>query len=245
MQERKYVIGVDEVGVGAIAGPLLVCACYVPSEHWDLLKSWGFTDSKRISENKRKRLCKQLQEQATDLGVKWAYAPIDPINLDKLGPLDAQQRASRQAILLLTQELGVSIRDISVILDGRWTLPNLPSSVIQTAVPKADLHYLPVSVASVIAKTTRDNEITAIGSGYPAYEFDKNKGYPTPEHLGILWELGPIYGIHRSHYLRNSITNYYDKYLRPINPKIPKWINSEWLTSTPSNSQQSKHQLQE
>jgi ribonuclease HII len=232
MSTRKFIIGIDEVGVGAIAGPLTICACYIPSEHWQPLRDWGFTDSKRMTEKKRLALCNRLLAEANGLGVKWAFASVEPIHIDSMGPMPAEFRAARTAYLLLVKQLEVALEDTAVIMDGQYTLPNLPKSIEQIAVPKADAFYAPVSVASCLAKTHRDNELKALGRAFPNYEFEKNKGYPTIEHASHLWQRGPLYGIHRAHYLKKTVVNYYNKHLADKCLDIPKWIDSEWLNLT-------------
>ena len=227
---RKLIIGIDEVGTGAIAGPLVVCACYVPPEHWQTLKEWGFTDSKKLREEKREYLAKKLKEEGPALGVAWAYGIVDPIYIDKLTPLDAQNKAARTALLLLMRKLDCEFEDIAIILDGNNLLPNVPKTVTQVALPKADLHYLPVSVASVMAKTLRDGEMRLLHDQYPLFNFKRNKGYPTLEHLTALVKVGPMYGIHRRHYLKNTIRKHYDTYLKG-HIKLPDWIEQDkWLS---------------
>jgi len=227
---RKYIIGTDEVGTGAISGPVTIGACYIPPEQWEELKSWGFTDSKKLKEPDRRRLYQELHKRGTELGVEWSCASVTPQEIDSMSPLDAQFKAARTAILVIINQLGARFDEITVIVDGVHVLPNLPSEVEQIAIPKADLNYLPVSVASVMAKHTRDSYMIEINKEFPIFGFDRNKGYPTLEHLTVLLKLGPIYGVHRRHYLKRVLQVHYEKYMKYTDMVKPAWLEpGVWL----------------
>jgi ribonuclease HII len=223
---HKYIIGVDEVGTGAIAGPITVGACYVPPTLWDEIRSWGFDDSKKIREDTRNKLNERLRSEGTALGVRWVCASVSPQDVDKLEPLDAVFKAFRTAILTLISQLGCRYEDVTVIFDGVYTLPTLPKEVHQIAVPKGDVHYLPVSVASVMAKHDRDQQMISIGKSFPLFYFDRNKGYPTLEHLTMILRLGPIYSVHRKHALRGILLDHWEKYMQYVIEK-PSWLNHD------------------
>lgn len=229
----RYLIGVDEVGNGAIAGPIAVCACYVPPEHWFTLRKWGFADSKTLTPEKRSELVQRLEDEHEALGVAWGVAMIEPIQIDIIGPLDAQLRAARTAVTMVLHQLDMAYEaracDAAVIVDGQDRLVGLPDGVEQVIIPKADQLYLPVSVASVIAKEMRDADMALMNRRYPAYNFAVNKGYPTLEHLTILLRVGPVYGLHRKHMLFRMLEQHYKTFLH-YHMDLPSWMKDDrWL----------------
>lgn len=228
---KHYVLGVDEVGTGALAGPITVAACFVPTEHWDTLKRWGFRDCKRLGVAKRARVMERLEAEAASLGVVWGMSSVDPIHIDLLSPPDAFLRAARTAVILATHKLDATLREVTLVVDGEILLTNLPGWVEQIAIPKADRHYLPVAVASVIARRYRDVEMRRLDQQYPGYQFLVNDGYATLDHLTTILKTGPVYGVHRKHYLRKAVAKAYDAYFTNVF-KRPRWLDdNSWLTN--------------
>jgi ribonuclease HII len=173
------VAGVDEVGRGPLAGPVVAAAVVLPIE-FDLR---GLTDSKKISRKARERLNEEIRAVAIDYFIAEAsVAEIDEINI-----LQASLLAMRRAVLGLKQ-----IPEHALV-DGN-KLPTLPCTA--TAVVGGDLTEPSISAASIIAKVYRDAMMSDYAKQYPGYGLEKHMGYPTRQHLDALLTLG-ITPIHR------------------------------------------------
>ena len=169
------VIGVDEVGRGCLAGPVFAAAVILPTKHG--LK--GITDSKLLSESRREKLAAEIHDQA-QVGI--GFASVGEI--DRLNILQASFVAMRRAI----ENLGVGTGH--VIVDGNQKIPLL-DGFVQTALVKGDLRATPVGAASIVAKVARDSFMKKLAEKYPAYGFDRHKGYAAPIHLAAIQEFGP------------------------------------------------------
>lgn len=244
----KILIAVDEVGWGCVAGPIVVCAAHVPGEHWDILRSWGFRDSKKVGnrlkvnpDRKRteystgacEKLALRLEQEGKGL-ASWSLAQADPITIDLMTPADAKYKTFRTAIMLLIIKNNWRLDQVKVIVDGSHRLPNLPAEIEQEAIPKADDTVLPCSVASVLAKAVRDRQMVDLAALYPGFGFENHKGYPTQAHLEALLKLGPIKNLHRTHYLRSWLSKYYertrDTKRKQFREPPPKWlVETGWL----------------
>lgn len=168
------VAGVDEVGRGALAGPLVACAAILPPD-FDLP---GLADSKRLTAPARERLAAAIRRQAVALSV----VRVTPARIDREGLHRCNLWALRHAALRLRP------RPDFVISDGfRVTYLRVP----RRAIPKADGGIASVAAASIVAKVTRDRAMARLGRRYPAYGFRRNKGYGTAEHWEALRALGP------------------------------------------------------
>ncbi len=182
-KEDTYIIGTDEVGYGAWAGPLLVCAVAVPSS-WKPPK--GLTDSKALSPKARLALYKELQQ------VPFALMSAGSAEIDRVGVATALVQAHTAAI----QSMLTRYPDAEVIVDGALSLPELPQAQI---VPKADSLVPAVSAASVIAKVNRDFIMKQYHQHFPNYGFDRNVGYGTKAHEAGLARYG-VCPLHRHSY---------------------------------------------
>ena len=188
----RYIAGVDEVGRGPLAGPVVTAAVVLP-EGFDVP---GIDDSKKLSEKRREELYEVIMEQALAVGIGQAeHDVIDEINI-----LQATKRAMREAIeqadQMLQREHGGSID--YVLLDA-VELPGL--TVAQEAVIKGDAKVLAIAAASIIAKVTRDRMMVEYAKEYPYYAFEKNKGYGTKAHYEGIREHG-MCPIHRKTFLK-------------------------------------------
>lgn len=173
------VAGVDEVGRGPLAGPVVAAAVILPNE-FDLC---GLTDSKKISAKARERLNEEIRDVAVDYFIAEAsVAEIDEINI-----LQASLLAMRRAVLGLKQ------MPEHALVDGN-KLPTLPCAA--TAVVGGDLTEPSISAASIIAKVYRDAMMSDYAKQYPGYGLEKHMGYPTKQHLEALLTLG-VTPIHR------------------------------------------------
>jgi ribonuclease HII len=168
-----YLAGVDEVGRGALAGPVSACACVLP-RHTSLP---GLTDSKRLSAAARERLDLIIREQALAIAV----SHVEPAEIDRLGIAAANLRAMREAL----DTLGV--RPDHVLVDGLPVALGLPCS----AYVGGDHLVRAIAAASIVAKVARDRLMVSLDAQYPGYGFGGNKGYGSAAHLDALDRLGP------------------------------------------------------
>ena len=171
--------GVDEVGRGPLAGPVIAAAVILDP----LNPIQGLMDSKKISEKKRNILAIEIREKA----LAWAIGRAEHDEIDSINILQASLLAMKRAVESL------SIKPELVMVDGL----HCPDIVYKVeAVIKGDSKIPAISAASIIAKVARDNEMTAMDSQFPGYGFSQHKGYPTKMHINALKELG-ISSIHR------------------------------------------------
>lgn len=183
------VMGIDEAGRGPLVGGVYAAAVTVPLEKAEKLLTgeWkGINDSKKLTEKKREELAEIIKSTSD---CKWAVASASPVEIDKLNILKATHLAMRRA----AEEVKAKVegqgeeRKISILVDG-LAVPSLPNS---KNVVKGDAKSLFIAAASILAKTTRDQDCLRLEKEYPGYGFAKHKGYPTPEHLEALRKLGP------------------------------------------------------
>ncbi len=176
----RYIAGVDEVGRGALAGPLVAAAVILPEDfdHPDL------ADSKTLSPSKRETLYEIIVKAA----LAWAVGEVSPEEIDALGVLQASLLAMSRAVT------GLSSTPELLLVDGRFPIPGWRGP--QKAVVDGDALCASVAAASILAKVTRDRLMVSLNATYPAYGFAQHKGYGTREHLEALRMHGPC-PIHR------------------------------------------------
>lgn len=174
------IAGVDEVGRGPLAGPVVTAAVILegPID--------GVTDSKKISASKRKRLVDLIKERA----VCYAYGRAEVEEIDRLNIHHATLLAMKRAIE------GLSVCPTHVLVDGLYT-PNVAMPC--EAIVNGDALIVSIGAASILAKVARDEEMEALDALYPGYGFSSHKGYPTLAHRQALLQLGPSV-IHRRSY---------------------------------------------
>jgi ribonuclease HII len=178
-QGYEAVVGVDEVGRGAWAGPIMVGAAVLPRDR----RVYRVRDSKMLRESERERLFARLAGWC----AAWGVGAASQQECDEVGMAEAQRRAARRAI----EQLGV-VPD-RVLVDGKWDFVGMGSTI---RIVKGDATCLSIATASILAKVTRDRLMRAEADNYPGYEFDANKGYPCPRHKMALHAYGPT-AIHR------------------------------------------------
>lgn len=180
----QTVAGVDEVGRGPWAGPVIAAAVILPSDPTALAPLLGqVDDSKRLTPRQRERLCGVIQQQAISVGIGRAEA----YEIDRIGIAPATRHAMRLALnALVTQP--------DFVLFDFVTLPDL--LLPQRGVPHGDALSLSIAAASVIAKVTRDRWMAAQDAVFAGYGFARHKGYGTVEHHAALLRLGPC-ALHR------------------------------------------------
>ena len=173
------IVGLDEVGRGSWAGPLTVGAAVIPRDR----RVYRIRDSKMLTESQREALFDRIAEWCR----AWAVGHATPAECDQLGMSAAQRLAARRALD------GLGVAPDRILLDGNWDF--VGSSNVRTIV-RGDATSLTIAAASILAKVTRDRLMRTDAQHYPAFDFDRNKGYPGPRHRAALAASGPT-PIHR------------------------------------------------
>ena len=181
----SVVIGLDEVGRGAMAGPVMVGACAITASVGDFPA--GLRDSKLVSEKKRLALDPLVREW----GVI-AVGAASPQEIDQYGITFSLGLAGKRALALLF-EAGVPVGDAQLILDGShdWLSPALASPLPITTAVKADQNCASVAAASVAAKVERDALMATLAEDFVEFGWASNKGYGSADHMRLLAEQGP------------------------------------------------------
>jgi ribonuclease HII len=178
---HDIVVGIDEVGRGAWAGPLMVGAAILPRDK----RVNGVRDSKMLTEVTREFLFDRIASWCS----AWAVGAASQEECDELGMAEAQRVATRRALA------GLGVTPDAAVVDGRWNFVGTSVAHVELRV-KADMKCLSVAAASILAKVTRDREMRQHAEHYPQWGFDSNKGYPCPWHKAALQAYGPS-AIHR------------------------------------------------
>ena len=178
---HELVVGVDEVGGGAWAGPIMVGAAVLPRDR----RVYRVRDSKMLTEAERERLFDRIASWC----VTWAVGGATHEECDTLGMSAAQKLAASRAI----EGLGLTGPPDAVLVDGNWDFVGLGTT---RRIIKGDQTCLSISAASILAKVTRDRLMRAEEPHFPGYDFELNKGYPCPRHKMALRAMGPT-TIHR------------------------------------------------
>ena len=167
--------GLDEVGRGCLAGPVVAAAVILPKDYTNEL----LNDSKQLNKKERETLRNDIQEAA----LAWAIAEVSNEEIDKINILKASFLAMHRAVDQLT------LRPEHLLVDGnRFTpYPFLP----HTCIVKGDAKFMSIAAASVLAKTYRDDLMERLAVEFPHYGWERNVGYPTPVHRAGIREFGP------------------------------------------------------
>lgn len=202
--EVDIVVGVDEVGRGAWAGPLSVGAAVVPRDR----RVYKIRDSKMLTEDEREAMFERVANWCRG----WAVGHASHEECDELGMSDAQRLAAQRAL----EGLGMGFDH--VLVDGNWDFVGGATKIV-----RGDRTSLSIAAASILAKVTRDRIMRDLAPQYPGYNFEGNKGYPCPTHKANLQAMGPS-AIHRrswvfmDHLVWNGVSRYY----RPdAQPELP------------------------
>ena len=190
--EREYrplgvVCGIDEVGRGPLAGPVVAGAVILPEDCQILY----LNDSKQVSASRRDELFDEIREMA----VASAVGIVSPQRIDEINILQATYEAMRQAID------GLGITPDMLLVDA-VTIPNV--SIRQTGIIKGDAKSVSIAAASILAKVTRDRMMEEYDKLYPEYGFAKHKGYGSKQHTDAIHEYGPC-PIHRRTFIHKFI----------------------------------------
>jgi len=179
-QGFSFVAGVDEVGRGCLAGPVVAAAVILPDD----LSHLGITDSKALSEKERIRLDKEIRARATALSI----AQVDPFEIDRINILNAALKA--MALCIEALDPGPD----AVLVDGNQAISSL--TIPQKTLVKGDSLSCSIAAASIVAKVYRDRLMCDYARKWPGYGFERHKGYGTALHRKALARLGPT-PIHR------------------------------------------------
>ena len=190
MYERKYddfsyICGIDEVGRGPLAGPVVACAVILPKDAEILY----INDSKQLSEKKREELYDEIMEKAVAVGIGMK----SPQRIDEINILQATFEAMQEAIANL------SVRP-DLLLNDAVTIPKV--DIKQVPIIKGDAKSVSIAAASIVAKVTRDRLMVEYDKVLPGYDFASNKGYGSAKHIAAVKELGAT-PIHRRTFIKN------------------------------------------
>lgn len=183
----QYICGIDEVGRGPLAGPVVAGAVILPKDETILY----LNDSKKLSEKKREALYEEIMDKAYATGI----GVVGPERIDEINILQATYEAMRQAIGNL------KVRP-DLLLNDAVTIPEV--DIPQVPIIKGDAKSVSIAAASIIAKVTRDRMMVEYDKTLPGYDFASNKGYGTKAHMEALRKLGPT-PIHRRSFIKNII----------------------------------------
>lgn len=185
--QYQYICGIDEVGRGPLAGPVVACTVILPKDARILYAN----DSKKLSEKKRE----ELYNVITDTALAYGIGVVDERTIDEINILQATYKAMRQAINNL------SVRP-DILLNDAVTIPGV--DIRQVPIIKGDAKSMTIACASIVAKVTRDRMMVELDKQYPGYDFASNKGYGTAKHMEAIRTLGPT-PIHRKTFIKNII----------------------------------------
>jgi ribonuclease HII len=185
--DYTYICGIDEVGRGPLAGPVVAGAVILPKD-CDILY---INDSKQLSEKKREELYDVIMEKAVACAVGYA----SPERIDEINILQATYEAMREAIGKLNPAP-------DILLNDAVTIPGV--NIRQVPIIKGDAKSISIGAASIIAKVTRDRLMVEYAKVFPEYDFDSNKGYGSAAHIEALKKYGPT-PIHRRSFIGNFV----------------------------------------
>lgn len=183
----KLIAGVDEVGRGPLAGPVVCASCIMPLD--DLIE--GVNDSKKLTEKTRERLFDIIKEKA----ICYNIFEVDEKTIDEINILNATKLCMKSAVE------GLKFTPETLLVDA-VKLEDLNPKIKQVSIIKGDAKSYNIACASILAKVYRDRLMVRLDEVYPQYNFKKNKGYGTAEHIKALKEFGAT-PIHRRSFIKN------------------------------------------
>lgn len=183
----RYICGIDEVGRGPLAGPVVAAAVILPKD----VDIYYLNDSKQLSEKKREELFHEIMEKAVSVGIGFA----DEKCIDEINILQADYVAMRMALSKLSVKPDILLNDAVII-------PEV--SILQEKIIKGDAKSVSIAAASIVAKVTRDHFMEEMDKKYPGYGFASNKGYGSGAHIEAIKTMGPC-EIHRRTFIKNFL----------------------------------------
>ncbi len=191
LAEGKQLIGgIDEVGRGPLAGPVVVACCVMPLNDADIIQ--GVNDSKKVSEKNREILYERIKEKA----IAYQIEMLDEKAIDEMNILAATKWCMAKAIEDISKKVKLDI----VLIDA----VNIDTNVPIEPIIKGDAKSYSIACASILAKVTRDRMMVEMDKKYPGYDFASNKGYGSKKHIDAIKTIGPC-EIHRRTFIKNFI----------------------------------------
>ncbi len=185
--DYEFICGVDEVGRGPLAGPVVAGAVILPKD-CDILY---INDSKKLSAKKREELYNEITKKA----ISWSTALCTPEEIDAVNILQTTYNAMKMAIYQLNPQPDILLNDAVKIPDV---------DIKQVPIIRGDSSSISIGAASIVAKVTRDRMMVEYDKIYPGYDFASNKGYGSAKHIQAIKTLGPT-PIHRKTFIKNFI----------------------------------------
>ena len=180
----KFICGIDEVGRGPLAGPVVTCACIM--DLTDLVD--GVDDSKKLTEKKREKLFEEIKSKA----ISYSICEIDHTEIDNINILNATKKC------MLNSVNSLDVKPDILLVDA----VRLNTDIEQLNIIKGDAKSYTIACASILAKVHRDRLMKEYAKLYPQYSFEKNAGYGTKAHIEAIKEFGPC-KIHRKTFIKN------------------------------------------
>lgn len=196
-------IGIDEAGRGALAGPVVVCAAAIINPK--AIAHIKLADSKVLSPTRRKQIYEQLRSANKSGDIAYAAWLVWQEYIDKVNILNATKLGARSSLqTLINKHLDWDTYDVKI--DGNVDLvagiiSKKPNNILKECIVKGDSKVPEIMLASIVAKCARDEYMEGLDSLYPGYDFAKSKGYPSPKHIAAIAELGPT-DVHRKTFKR-------------------------------------------
>jgi len=196
----KYIIGIDEVGRGPVAGPVAVGAVVYAAQDIEILKETivNVRDSKKLSQKRRGEVFAQAIEKKKEGLIDFSVGFIGPKTIDEKGIV----YAIKESLRISLTRIAINPDDCVVLLDGGLYAPDEYKN--QSTIIKGDQKEFAISLASIIAKVSRDKKMVDMGKEFPGYGFEKHKGYGTRQHMVAIKELGML-DVHRKSFLKNIV----------------------------------------
>lgn len=193
-KDNLLIAGVDEVGRGCLAGPVIAAAVILPNDENILKNLKDVNDSKKLTEKKRKELFNIIQSNSLSYGIGIVSANV----IDEINILQASFLAMRRALSY------ININYNYIFVDGNKTIPQIDTQ--QRAIVKGDSKSLSIASASILAKVIRDEIMIELDRYYNGYGLAKHKGYPTKIHFSAIEKLG-LTDIHRISFCKKLTIN--------------------------------------
>ena len=196
----KWIVGIDEVGRGPVAGPVYVCAFMAPADDIDGIVTGikvPLRDSKKLTHKMKEKWFEYLQNLAKEKKIKYVISKTSAQEIDELGIANCIRACVNNCL----KKMDIDLANTKVFLDGGLYAP---SEFTQETVIKGDENIPIISLASIMAKVSRDREMTELASAHPEYSWEKNMGYGTKAHMDAIALHGTT-PLHRISFLRKSI----------------------------------------
>lgn len=194
-KECNYIFGLDEVGRGPLAGPVVTCCVCIKNKNNisnDFLEK--VKDSKKLSHKKREIILNELKEIN---GIDYCICKINQKEIDEINILNATLKCFKNSVILL--EKNIKHKPDILLIDGNKIIPNFDYN--QKSIIQGDSKVFSIALASIIAKEHRDNLMIEYSKKYSNYLFEKNKGYGTKEHIQLIKKFG-ISDLHRKTFVK-------------------------------------------